>query len=228
MSHPRGSLRDTSVGPAAANLTLGASPRPSMTVNHEAIPSAWLHDPPNSASTCRICDTSPSRPRRVREVSPSAEASKPSQRHSLRLSWGLTTTSRRVHEVTLRGQSCAGGFGAATAPMYDICAPLGFMVTAPNSSKSRRSRGALLTSETTRLTAPTEERSNRSPPRVVVVAPRPAQPLVGIVWTGGGSSGEEWWILSSRVVSSSNGPIRTFGRSERGAPERATDALQAR
>lgn len=198
-----------------------------MTANHEAIPSAWLDDPPNSAPNCRIGDTSRSRPRCARDASPSTEASEPSQPHKLRLSWVITTTYCRVHEVTLRGQSCAGGLGAATAPMYELCAPHGSIVTAPNPSKSRRSRGASPTSETTRLTASTEGRSNRSPPRVVVVAPRPAQPLVGRVWTGGGSSGEEWWILSSRVVSSSNGQVRTFGSPERGAPERAIDALQA-
>ena len=176
-------------------------------------------DPPKSAFACRFRDTCPSRPRRAPDSSPSTGPEKPALPHALRLSWSPPTTSRRVHEVTLRGQACAVGFGRATAPQYDICTPASAFVTKPNLAKLRRSARPFLTPKTTRLTASTGERSNRPPPRVVVVAPRPAQPLVGRVWTGGGlgwgrTVGSFPWgtLVSSETRSKPTGP---FGRGTR-------------
>ena len=189
-------------------------------------------DPPSSPPTCRNRDTGPSRPRRAPDASPPEDAPTSTFPHVLRLSWCTPTTSRRVHCVTLRGQACAAGFGRATATEYDLCTPPAPFVTKSNSAKSRRSAGRFPTPETTRLTASTEERSNRPPPRVVVVAPRPAQPLVGRVWTGGGSAGEERWVRSPGARSSRTKPKSSRARSSRtnrkspartpsgGAPER--------
>lgn len=148
-------------------------------VSHER----HLADAPRDAPTIRPLTSPPEGPRTRRFP------------HGLRLSWCPTTTSRRVHCMTLRGQACEAGFGLGTATEYDLCAPPGPFVTEPNSAKSRRSDPTDLTRGRTRLTASVGERSNRPPPWVVVVAPRPAQPLVGRVWIGGGQGGEERWVL---------------------------------
>jgi hypothetical protein len=219
MSHPRRSLRDTSVPSRHPSRGPRARPARDPSARTSILSMTYRPDPPNSPPTCRIRDTRPSRPRRAPDASPPEDAPMSTFPHVLRLSWCTPTTSRRVHGVTLRGQACAAGFGRATATEYDLCTPPAPFVTKSNPAKSRRSAGPFPTPETTRLTASTEERSNRPPPRVVVVAPRPAQPLVGRVWTGGGSAGEERWLRSPGARSSRTKPKSSRARSSRTKPK---------
>ena len=134
----------------------------------------------------------------------------------LRNFWGTPTTSCRVHDMTIHGRAWLVRSGHDTTSLYAECA-----IEAPNTPFPNPLESLLITETCQarprgRLTAPAGRRNHRAPQGVVVVAPRPAPPLVETACTTCGHPVESGGLSWGR-----NGGFRPSGLVR--APDRLAD-----